>query len=190
MHIAFRTMTKIRGSLVTIIYKTMLTVRAESGNSSAALSLMSTDVDRITMTTFFIVNLAPDVVQLAIALWILGVQLGATSIAPVVLCVICAGIAARIAKMVPPRQRRWMAAIQKRVGITSDIIGSMKGVKVAGMGDKAEEQIQGLRDYELEQSVHFRKLNITTLMLGKSSPRPFPGLSSDCLLQLETYSSP
>ncbi|KAH8881696.1 P-loop containing nucleoside triphosphate hydrolase protein [Thozetella sp. PMI_491] len=177
MHIAFRTMTKIRGALVTIIYKTMLTVRAETGNSSAALSLMSTDVDRITMTTFFIVNLAPDVVQLAIALWILGVQLGATSIAPVVLCVICGGIGARIGKMVPPRQRRWMAAIQKRVGITSDIVGSMKGVKVAGMSEKAEIQIQGLRDYELEQSVHFRKLNIATLLLGVAPTLLMPAVT-------------
>ncbi len=160
-------MTKIRGSLVTIIYKKMLAVRAESTNSSSAVSLMSTDVDRITMTTFMCVNLAPDVVQLVIALCILGIQLGATSVAPVILCVICIGIAARIAKLVPPRQRRWMAAIQKRVGITSDIIGAMKGVKVAGLSEKVDKQIQGLRNYELDRSIQFRKMQIATQLLGK-----------------------
>jgi len=160
-------MTKIRGSLVTVIYKKMLRVRAETENSSAAVSLMSTDVDRITMTTFLIVHLIPDIIQLVIALGILGSELGATAVAPVILCLICIGIAARIGKLVPPRQRRWMAAIQKRVGITADIIAAMKGVKVAGLGEKVDKQIQGLRNYELERSVQFRKMQITTQLLGK-----------------------
>lgn len=170
MQVAFRTMTKIRGSLVTIIYRKMLKVRAETGNSSAAVSLMSTDVDRITMTTFMYVNLGPDVVQLIIVLAVLGKQYGATAaVAPVILCVICVGLAAWIGKLVPPRQRRWMAAIQKRVGITSDIIGAMKGVKVAGLSEMVETQIQGLRHYELDRSVQFRRVQISTQLLGECS---------------------
>ena len=160
-------MAKIRGALVTAIYEKMLTVRAETGNSSSALSLMSTDVDRIVMTVFICVNLGPDVVQIAIALYILGTQIGVTAIAPVILCVITIGIAAKIGKLVPPRQRRWMAAIQRRVGITSDIIGAMKGVKVAGLSEKVDSQISGLRDYELDRSIQFRKMQISTLILGK-----------------------
>ncbi len=174
MHIAFRTMAKIRGALVTIIYKNMLSVRAENVNSSAALSLMSTDVDRITFTTFNIVSLGPSVVQLGIALGILGTQLGASCVAPVVLCIICGIVAGYIGKLVPPRQRRWMAAIQKRVGITSDVISSMKGVKVAGLSEKAEKQIEDLRSYELERSTAFRKTQIATLLLGRFPSQCYP----------------
>jgi ATP-binding cassette subfamily C (CFTR/MRP) protein 1 len=170
MQIAFRAMTKIRGALVTSIYKKMLTVRAETTNSSAAVSLMSTDVDRIVMTTFMGVNLGPDVVQIVVALCIMGTQIGPTAVAPVVLCGICIGIAAKIGQLVPPRQRRWMSAIQKRVGITADIIGAMKGVKVAGLSVKVDRQIQGLRNFELERSVQFRKLQVTTQLLGKLLP--------------------
>jgi len=94
---------------------------------------MSTDVDRITLTTFMVVHIFPDSVQMVIGLAILGTQLGATAVAPVILGVICIGTAVQLGKLIPPRQRRWMAAIQKRVGITSDIIGAMKGVKVAGL---------------------------------------------------------
>jgi len=166
MHISFRSMVKIRGALVSIIYKNMLTIKAETGNSSAALSLMSTDVDRITFTTFNIVSLGPSIVQFGIALGILGTQLGASCVAPVILCILTAMVAAHLGKLIPPRQRRWMAAIQKRVGITSDVIGSMKGVKTAGMGDNAEKQIASLRDYELERSTSFRKLQISSLLLG------------------------
>ncbi len=147
----------------------MLSTRAEASNSSSAMSLMGNDVDRIVMTTFMAVNLLPDIVQLVIGLCILGIQIGATSVAPVILCAICIGIAARIGKLVPPRQRRWMAAIQKRVGITSDIVGAMKGVKVAGLSEKVDKQIEDLRSYELDRSVQFRRMQISTQLLGKSS---------------------
>ncbi|KAK3316810.1 P-loop containing nucleoside triphosphate hydrolase protein [Apodospora peruviana] len=177
MHIAFRTMAKIRGALVTIIYETMLTIRSETGNSSSALSLMSTDVDRITMSSFVLVGFIPDLIQLGLALYIMGVQLGPTCVAPVILVIICGMAAGYIGKLIPPRQRKWMAAIQKRVGITSDIIGSMKGVKVAGLNEKAEIQIQGLRDYELEQSTQFRKTQVATLLLGVSPTILMPAVT-------------
>lgn len=49
----------------------------------------------------------------------------------------------------------------------------MKGVKVAGLSDKAEQQIEDLRTYELEKSTSFRKTQIATLMLGQfPSPNP------------------
>ncbi|CAK7207847.1 hypothetical protein SEUCBS139899_010662 [Sporothrix eucalyptigena] len=177
MQVAFRAMTKIRGSLVTSIYRKMLVIRAETGNSGAAVSLMGTDVDRIVLTTFMTVNLIPDVVQLVIALGILGHKIGSTAVAPVILCAICVGIAAYLGKLVPPRQRRWMAAIQKRVGITADIISSIKGVKVAGLTDKVDEQIQGLRDYELDRSVQFRRMQITTQLLGTAPTLLMPAVT-------------
>ncbi|CAK7233982.1 hypothetical protein SBRCBS47491_008794 [Sporothrix bragantina] len=177
MQVAFRAMTKIRGSLITSIYRKMLVIRAETGNSGAAVSLMGTDVDRIVLTTFMTVNLIPDIVQLVIALGVLGHKIGATAVAPVILCTICIGIAARLGKLVPPRQRRWMAAIQKRVGITADIISSIKGVKVAGLTDKVDQQIQGLRDYELERSVQFRRMQITTQLLGTAPTLLMPAVT-------------
>ncbi|KUJ12857.1 P-loop containing nucleoside triphosphate hydrolase protein [Mollisia scopiformis] len=188
MQIAFRTMTKIRGALVTSIYKKMLTVRAETTNSSSAVSLMSTDVDRIVMTTFMMVNLGPDVVQIVIALCIMGTQIGATAVAPVILCGVCIGIAAKLGQLVPPRQRRWMSAIQKRVGITADIISAMKGVKVAGLSVKVDKQIQGLRNFELERSVQFRKLQISTQLLGTSPTLLMPAVTFTVYAIVQTIS--
>ena len=166
MYLAFRTMTKVRGALVGTIYKTMLSIRAESGNSSSALSLMSTDVDRITITAYVLINIGPDIIQVALALWILATQLGTSSISAMILCLVCAIFGMYIAKLVPLRQTKWMAAIQKRVGITSDIIGSMKGIKVAGLSNNAENQIQGLRDFELAQSTQFRKIQVVSTLAG------------------------
>ncbi|KAK3349718.1 hypothetical protein B0T25DRAFT_570325 [Lasiosphaeria hispida] len=46
--------------------------------------------------------------------------LGATSVAPIILAVICTAAAGYIAKLVPPRQMKWMAAVQNRVRIVSE----------------------------------------------------------------------
>ncbi|KAK0644149.1 ABC transporter [Cercophora newfieldiana] len=166
MYLAFRTMAKVRGALVGSIYKAMLSIRAETGNSSAALSLMSTDVDRLTITAYMLINIGPDIIQVALALWILSTQLGTSSISAIILCVISAAGAIYIAKLVPIRQTKWMAAIQKRVGITSDVLGSMKGIKVAGLTKHAEQQIQGLRNFEMAESKQFRKVQVFSVLSG------------------------
>lgn len=77
----------LRGALISLIYEGMLSIRAESGNATSGIGLMSNDVDRITIVTVFIVNIIPCFIQVAIALWILGTQLGAVCIAPIVLAI-------------------------------------------------------------------------------------------------------
>jgi len=166
MYLAFRAMVKVRGALVGSIFKSMLDVRPETGNSSSALSLMSTDVERITITAYVLINIFPDVIQVALALWILSTQLGTSSISAIILCFLCAMGSIYIAQLVPIRQTKWMAAIQKRVGITSNLIGAVKGIKVAGLTNNAETQIQGLRNFELAQSKQFRKIQVISILAG------------------------
>lgn len=173
MYMAFRAMAQVRGALVSAIYKTMLAVRAESGNSSQALSLMGADVDRVTITGYVLVNLGPDLIQVALALWILSTQIGTSSVSAIILCLISAAASIYIARLTPVRQSKWMAAIQKRVGITSDIIGSVKGIKVAGLSDNAENQIRKLRDFELAQSTQYRRIQVVSALSGTQFPPPF-----------------
>jgi ATP-binding cassette, subfamily C (CFTR/MRP), member 1 len=205
-------MVKLRGALVGIIYRDMLTIRAESKNSSSAMTLMSTDVDRICSTARWVVDMVPNIAQVGIALWILSLQLGAVSVAPVVVALLCTGGSAAIAKrkstlngyftlpcpvekqisgpmiavypvaafeefngvgsanlcvvVVPIRQRKWIAAIQKRVGITSEILGTMKGVKLSGVVEPLSKQLQSLRDFEISESRKFRKLQIMLISMS------------------------
>ncbi len=68
-----------------IIYRRMLTVRPETNNADKGVALMSNEVDRITVVFAWFVSFVPCLVQVAIALWILGLQLGAVCIAPVIM---------------------------------------------------------------------------------------------------------
>ena len=88
----------------------------------------------------------------------------------------------KVGKMVPPRQRRWMQAIQKRVGVTTEAIGSIKGIKMTGLTDKISEQIQSLREFEMDESKRFRRVQIMNILLG-SSPCPSPKARGRALLR-------
>lgn len=162
-----RIMVKLRGSLVGILYQHMLEVRAESKNSASAMSLMSVDVDSITLSARWAVDIVPNLAQVVLASWILSGQIGAVCVAPLVVALFSAVALAWVAQLLPPRQQKWMAAIQKRTGITADVLGSMRGVKMMGLVDPITTQIQGLRDFELGESKKFRQVQIGTIALSK-----------------------
>ncbi|KAK2063354.1 hypothetical protein LY76DRAFT_212280 [Colletotrichum caudatum] len=65
----------------------MLFLRAETGNAPAAVSLMSAEVDRITVAGQWTLSIVPNLVQLGLAFWILSGQLGGVSVAPVVVAI-------------------------------------------------------------------------------------------------------
>ncbi|GJD02568.1 ABC transporter [Colletotrichum higginsianum] len=162
-----RLITRLRGSLVALIYQTMLSLRAETGTSQAAVSFMSTEVERINVAAQWSFSIVPNLLQLAIALRILAGQLGGVSVAPVIVAILCVSAGMRVGQLVPPRQRRWMQAIQRRVGITTDIIGSVRGVKMSGLSATVRDQIQGLRDFELDESKRFRRMQIVNIVIGQ-----------------------
>ncbi|KZL85583.1 abc transporter [Colletotrichum incanum] len=162
-----RLVTRLRGALIAIIYQNMLSLRAETGNSEAAVSLMSTEVERITVTAQYSLSIIPDLIQLGFALWILSSQLGGVSVAPVIIAILCVSAGVKVGQLVPPRQRRWMQAIQKRVGLITEIIGSVKGVKMSGLSATVQHQIQGLREFEIEESKRFRRMQFVNIIVGQ-----------------------
>lgn len=81
--------------------------------------------------------------------------------------IVCALASSQVGKLVPPRQRRWMQAIQKRVGVTTEVISSIKSIKMTGLTEKISQEIQSLRDFELEESKRFRRAQISNIIIGK-----------------------
>ena len=65
------------------------------------------------------------------------------------------------------RQALWLGAIEKRIAVTSQMLGSMKGVKMCGLTDILKTRVQDMRMNELNISVKFRELLIWNMALGK-----------------------
>ena len=82
----YRAITMIRGSLISIIYEQTLRLpSAETKSAAAALTLMSSDVDRIALSTESGYNIWFGALETAIALYLLQRQIGWACIAPVLL---------------------------------------------------------------------------------------------------------
>lgn len=79
-----------------------------------------------------------------------------------------------------PATVAWNAAVQKRVGHTSQMLSQMKGIKMMGLIDHFQALIRSLRVDEVRVSAKFRWLIVwlTTLSMKKKNTSP-------CFLRLE-----
>lgn len=81
-HTQNRLITKIRGALISIIYHKTLQLSLTGADTSAALTLMSTDTDRICFVLQRINELWAGIIEFAIATFLLEQQVGAACVAP------------------------------------------------------------------------------------------------------------
>jgi ATP-binding cassette subfamily C (CFTR/MRP) protein 1 len=83
-HQIFRVITMIRGALVCVIYDVTLTLDANSTGDSAAVTLMSTDIERIGSGFSSVDSLWAGPIEAGIAVYLLQRELGLACIAPVI----------------------------------------------------------------------------------------------------------
>lgn len=87
-HMTFRLLTMVRGSLIGMIFNHSLRIPAsDDGGSASAVSLMSTDMERIQQTLQWVLNVGPAAIQVGLGLWILSVFMGPVSVAPLLIAV-------------------------------------------------------------------------------------------------------
>ncbi|KAI0805101.1 P-loop containing nucleoside triphosphate hydrolase protein [Xylaria sp. FL0064] len=166
-HLTFRLLTKVRGALVGMIFKSSLNVPAQDSESSARpVNLMSSDVDRISQTMQWVVHIIPNILQVGIGLWILSSQLKATIVAPVLIAVACGIAASQIGQKTPARQARWMQSIQTRVKATTLALTHIKAIKMLGLGSVVSKPIQETRRVEMDAQKSFRRLQVLIIAIG------------------------
>lgn len=73
----------IRAALINVIYKSSLDIAVGSVETSSPVSLMGADVERVMMTLQWVISTTPNIVQVAVAIWILEMRLGAICVAPI-----------------------------------------------------------------------------------------------------------
>ncbi|KAE8453304.1 hypothetical protein EG329_011371 [Mollisiaceae sp. DMI_Dod_QoI] len=159
-----RAVTKIRGGLVTIIYSTTQDLHITAINESAASTLMSTDVERIAQSLKLVHNLWATPVELGIAIYLLERQLGAACLVVVVLAIGCSVSALTLSSKVGRSQGAWLAAIQRRLNVTTSMLGSIKEIKMTGLTNSFSTVIQRLRLDEITASLPYRRLLVWSIV--------------------------
>lgn len=148
----------MRGCLVHTIYEKTTQIKISQADDANVITLMSTDVDNTVEGLRSLHEYWANLVQVAIACWLLYGHLGTAFVAPIVVVILSMLAASYIGKMVSPRQKAWMEAIELRVGVTANAISQMKLVKMAGMAKPVKKGIQALRAKEIKIGGRWRNM--------------------------------
>ncbi|KAI1029090.1 hypothetical protein LB504_012951 [Fusarium proliferatum] len=148
----------VRGILVLAVYEKTTELRMPVDGDSGALTLMSTDVERIARGILDLHEYWANTIQIALSCWLLQRELGAAFAASLGVVAVSTLTAFGIGKLLGPRQKEWMEAIETRVGVTASAISQMKLVKMSGMTKPIQSYVQRLRVREIEIGGRWRML--------------------------------
>ncbi|KAE8452148.1 hypothetical protein EG329_001615 [Mollisiaceae sp. DMI_Dod_QoI] len=155
-----RVTVQMRGGLVSLIYLKTVDLSVTALEEGAALTLMSTDVERIIQSFVNLHNAWAAIIQVAIALYLLYMTFGAGFIAPGI-CFLIALLAMTICTSLFPRyQTIWVEGVQSRVSSTAAMLGSMRSIKLLGISAIVGDLVQRLRIHENVLARKFRWLGL------------------------------
>ncbi|KPM39265.1 ABC transporter C family member 3 [Neonectria ditissima] len=156
----------IRGVLVNAVYRKTIALPTAVAADSAALTLMNSDVERVQAGFLPLHEYWANVVEVALACWLLEKKIGTAFVAPIVVVILCVIASAGVAAVTGRRQFAWMKAIEERVAATATTIASMRALRVSGMTSAVEQMIQGLREKELKIGGRWRLMLVFAATLA------------------------
>lgn len=139
----------MRGNLISLIYNKSMTLKYAGSGDKAAVSLMSTDIERISMGLPALHEYWASVVEIAIAIWLLERQVSYAAVACVGLVLLCTALSSRIGPPAGDRAGVWAGMVQVRVAATNDYLQNIRSFRMAGLGASAAEYLQEMRVVEV-----------------------------------------
>ncbi|KAL9595555.1 MAG: hypothetical protein Q9219_006375 [cf. Caloplaca sp. 3 TL-2023] len=206
-HLTYRAITMARGGLISMMFDKTPSVKANAADPASSLTLMSADIERITNGWTTMHECWANVIEVAVAIFLLERQLGVACAIPIGVAICkscplqessfvyapCPKLQRRCADMlsntvsfvcsifvmnlVVQRQALWLEAIERRISATATMLGSMKRVKMCGLTDTMFESLHNLRIHELKISKGFRRLLIGSMFFAYTTPVIAPVLT-------------
>ncbi|KAJ4145421.1 hypothetical protein LMH87_004273 [Akanthomyces muscarius] len=157
-HLSYRIVTRLRGALVTHLSEKNARLPQSEAKKSAAITLMSTDVDGIAGGLPRIYELAVTFFEVGLGIYFLSDFVGQSCF--VVLAPLIASTCATyfLGRWIGVAYQAWNQSIEERVGKTSTILSQLKAIKMFGLGPIIGNYLQRLREAEMRKSKKFRIL--------------------------------
>ncbi|KAF5858476.1 hypothetical protein ETB97_004361 [Aspergillus alliaceus] len=165
-HKSYRLMASMRGILVTMIYRKVMTMPIHSGDDASAITAMNTDVDRVTAGFQHIHETWATFIELPLCLWLLYLQISSADVAPILISFCSTVVVAWLAGIASVRQKLWVERIQQRLGVTSEMVSAIKSVKMSALTGKLSTKLHALRENEISISYRYRLLLIVLIALA------------------------
>ena len=175
--LTYRAITMARGGLISMLFAKVSTLDIRAVDPGASTTLMSADIERITNGWQTVHDIWAGVLEIGLAIYLLERQLGAACGIPIAVAVFALVAALIVMGTVIARQGEWLQAIEKRIQATTNMLGAMKRIKMCGLAQTLEGQLQRLRIEEVRISKKFRHLLIWNLALAFVTPLIAPILT-------------
>lgn len=167
-YLEYRSLTMLRGLLIAVVFRKTTEVSVNAVNDRSALTLMSTDVERVIRGLRDVHNLWAIFIEIGVATYLFERQLGLACIGTLLVIAIVFGLTTATSKLVQKYQMVWLGKIQRRIEITSSMLGVMKSVKMSGLSEGLGSIIQMLRVEEIQSARAFRLITAAVVALGAS----------------------
>ncbi|KAF2649718.1 P-loop containing nucleoside triphosphate hydrolase protein, partial [Lophiostoma macrostomum CBS 122681] len=162
----FRFLIRLRGGLITIIYQQTVEARAVDLGGINGITLIGTDVERIVLNFRNIHEIWASLVDIAIAVFLLERQVFLACLVPSGVALIFALATYKLGTWAKAAQRVWIENVERRLGITTVMLGAMRTVKMLGLSQKMANIISNLRAVEINRSSSYRKILISIIFLS------------------------
>ncbi|KAH8811062.1 putative ABC transporter [Xylogone sp. PMI_703] len=147
---------EVRNVIVTAIYDKALEVDSAALGTGTTSTLINNDIDVIMQGLHSFHEVWASIITLGVAMWLIYLQMSWAFVGPLAAIL---GLTVLVGFMSPPLMKyrqRWLTATESRIEATVRSIGSMKVLKLMGMGEDAFQEIQQLRAHEVEMAKSYR----------------------------------
>lgn len=164
---------RIRTAVVVAVYKKALVLSAGERYTrrlGEITNLMSIDAQRLQELTTYLHAIWYSFYQIILALYFLWQQIGPSCLGGVAVIIIMVPVTKSVAKWMGSLQKRLMAAKDQRVELNSEVLGSMKIIKLQAWERPFIDRITKLRDEELHRLRTYIVANALSIMLWSAVP--------------------
>ncbi|KAI1128414.1 ABC transporter [Nemania abortiva] len=152
----YRFVTMFRGATVTLIYDHLLLLPVGAYDKSAALTLMSTDVDQIILSLVNLNECWARLIEVLVGISLLALRLSWVSVVPVLIVLISFYGSTQVSKTIGGRQKMWIDAVQNRINSIALTLPAMKSVRMSGLSRLMTTVIQDMRVDETRRMSNYR----------------------------------
>ncbi|KAH0283877.1 putative multidrug resistance protein, partial [Aureobasidium sp. EXF-3399] len=151
----FKTLTMFRGAMVTLIFNHSVALSDHMNAENAAVSHMSTDIDSLSRSLVEINEFWARLIEVGLGIGLLANQIGGVAVVPVALVGLSTYCQNFVSRTIGAKRKAWNGKVQQRIGLTANTLGSMRSIKIGGLGSVVEELIQVSCLQELKTSRGF-----------------------------------
>jgi len=159
-----RFQTKLRGCLISLLHDKALRSRVDT--NSNPLMLMNVDVEKTLVGIRPMHEFWACGVSIVIALGLLYSQVGLPFLAPLILLVVFITVCSMNGKKIAPKSKIWLGTTQQRVSYITSVIGSMKNIKLLGIGPAVLDKGNTLREKEVRAQKAIRLSSMINLIIS------------------------